>query len=189
MALQKLVPTGGLAAQRSGIQSAAVADVVDGRIAQLESEIVQGTHDALAAAGWIFLEQFDHEFLQRRIEGWSTDGVGPGKGPLLGDQDTKPTEQGIVSGVTRVANLPRRRRPTRLALRASRMRWASVKRLGFPPSCSRRIRFSSWRYSMTACWCRLIQPATAMSRNWSCVVTAWRIFQKSLWLHLPSDLG
>ena len=63
MALQKLVPTGGLAAQRSGIQSAAVADVVDGRIAQLESEIVQGTHDALAAPDWIFLEQFDHEFL------------------------------------------------------------------------------------------------------------------------------
>src|ERR1022692_2804845 len=97
MALQKLVPTGGLAAQRSGIQSAAVADVVDGRIAQLESEIVQGTHDALAAPGWIFLEQFDHEFLQRRIDGWSTDGVGPGRGPLLGDQDTEPTEQGIGS--------------------------------------------------------------------------------------------
>src|ERR1039457_2202336 len=97
MALQKLVPTGGLAAQRSGIQSAAVADVVDGRIAQLESEIVQGTHDALAAPGWIFLEQFDHEFLQRRIDGWSTDGVGPGKGPLLGDQDTEPPEQGIGS--------------------------------------------------------------------------------------------
>src|SRR5450432_1329020 len=92
MALQKLAPTGGLAAQRSGIQSAAVADVVDGRIAQLESEIVQGTHDALAAPGWIFLEQFDHELFQRRIDGWSTDGVGPGKGPLLGDQDTEPTE-------------------------------------------------------------------------------------------------
>src|ERR1017187_4910831 len=97
MALQKLVPTGGLAAQRSGIQSAAVADVVDGRIAHLESEIVQGTHDALAAPGRIFLEQFDHEFLQRRIDGWSTEGVGPGKGPLLGDQDTEPTEQGIWS--------------------------------------------------------------------------------------------
>ena len=94
-----------------------------------------------------------------------------------------------VSGVTRVAHCPRRRRPTSLALRASRMRWASVKYLGFPPSCSRRIRFSSWRYSMTACWCRLIQPATAMSRNWNCVVTAWRIFQRSLWLNPPSDLG
>jgi hypothetical protein len=42
---------------------------------------------------------------------------------------------------------------------------------------------------MTACWCRLIQPATAMSRNWNCVVTAWRIFQRSLWLNPPSDLG
>src|ERR1017187_2320052 len=186
MALQKLVPTGGLAAQRSGIQSAAVADVVDGRIAQLESEIVQGTHDALAAPGWIFLEQFDHEFLQRRIDGWSTDGVGPGKGPLLGDQDTEPPES---SGVRRGANFPGRARPTSLALRASRMRWATVKRLGLPPSCSRRMRSSSWRYSITACWCRLIQPATAMSRNWSCVVTEWRIFQKPLRLNPPCDLG
>src|ERR1022692_4834130 len=25
----------------------------------------------------------------------------------------------------------------------------------------------SWRYSMTACWCRLIQPATEIRRNWS----------------------
>src|SRR5450631_3138012 len=97
MALQKLAPTGGLAAQRSGIQSIAEADAVDGRITQLESEIVHGSHDALAAPGWIFLEQFDHEFLQRRIDGWSTDGVGPGKGPLFGDQDTKPTEQSVGS--------------------------------------------------------------------------------------------
>src|ERR1017187_5909726 len=57
-----------------------------------ESEIVQGSHDALAAPGWIFLEQFDHEFFQRRIDGWSTEGIGPGKGPLFGDQDTEPTE-------------------------------------------------------------------------------------------------
>src|ERR1022692_3802916 len=98
-------------------------------------------------------------------------------------------QQSKVSGVTKVANLPRRRRPTSLALRASRMRWASVKRLGLPPSCSRRTRFSSWRYSMTVCWCRLIQPATEIRRKWSCVVTEWRIFQKSLWLtilHLTS---
>src|ERR1022692_2020213 len=93
---------------------------------------------------------------------------------------TRTRNQRRVSGVTRVANFPRRRRPTSLALRASRMRWASVKGLGLPPSCSRRMRFSSWRYSMTAYWCRLIQPATAMSRNWSCVVTAWRISQRSL---------
>src|ERR1022692_4433881 len=186
MALQKLVPTGGLAAQRSGIQSAAVADVVDGRIAQLESEIVQGTHDALAAPGWIFLEQFDHEFLQRASTGGRPMGLVQAKVHFLA---TKTRNQRRVSGVTRVANFPRRRRPTSLALRASRMRWASVKRLGLPPSCSRRMRFSSWRYSITACWCRLIQPATAMSRNWSCVVTEWRIFQKSLCLNTPAGLG
>src|ERR1022692_361661 len=43
---------------------------------------------------------------------------------------TKTRNQRRVSGVTSVANFPRRRRPTRLAFRASRIRWASVKRLG-----------------------------------------------------------
>src|ERR1022692_2461458 len=141
MGLQKLVPTGGLAAKWSGIQSIAMTDVVDGRIAHLESQIGQRTHDALAAPGWVFLEQCDNEFFQFRLHRRSTYRISPGKGPLFGDQNTEPT--GRVSGVTRVANFPRRRRPTSLALRASRIRWASVKRLGLPPSCSRRMRFSS----------------------------------------------
>jgi hypothetical protein len=55
-----------------------------------------------------------------------------------------------VSGVTSVANLSRRRRPRSLALRASRIRWASVKRLGLPPSCSSRMRFSSWSLLVSA---------------------------------------
>src|ERR1017187_5665055 len=92
MGLQKLVPTCGLAAKWSGIQSMALADVVDGRIAHLESQIGQRTHDALAAPGWVFLEQCDNEFFQFRIHGRSTDRISPGKGPLFGDQDTKPTE-------------------------------------------------------------------------------------------------
>ena len=29
---------------------------------------------------------------------------------------------------------------------------------------------------MTACWYRIIQPATAIRKNWNCVVTEWRIF-------------
>ena len=56
MTPQKAVPTGGLAAKWSGIQSIAEADVVDGRIAHLESEIGQRTYHALAAPGWVFLE-------------------------------------------------------------------------------------------------------------------------------------
>ena len=92
MGLQKLVPTGGLAAKRSRIQSIALADVVDGRIAHLESQIGQRTHDALAAPGWVFLEQCDNEFFQFRIHAWSAGWIGPGKSPLFGDQDTEPTE-------------------------------------------------------------------------------------------------
>src|ERR1017187_2167102 len=75
----------------------ATRDVVDGRIAHLESQIGQRTHDALAAPGWVFLEQCDNEFFQFRLHGRSTDRISPGKGPLFGDQDTKPTEQGIWS--------------------------------------------------------------------------------------------
>jgi hypothetical protein len=54
-------------------------------------------HDALAAPGWVFLEQCDNEFFQFCIHGRSTDRISPGKGPLFGDQDTKPTKQCIWS--------------------------------------------------------------------------------------------
>ena len=47
--------------------------------------------------GWVFLEQCDNEFFQFGIHGRSTDRISPGKGPLFGDQDTEPTEQGIWS--------------------------------------------------------------------------------------------
>ena len=53
------------------------------------------------------------------------------------------SDRHLMSGVTMVAICPRRRRPMTFVLRASRIRWASVKRLGLPPSCSRRTRFSS----------------------------------------------
>ena len=48
---------------------------------------------------------------------------------------------------------------------ARRRRWASVNRRRPGPSCSRRTRFSSWRESMTARCCWVIQPATATTRN------------------------
>ena len=37
--------------------------------------------------------------------------------------------------------------------------------LGLPFNCSRRARFSSWRYAITSCCCRFIQPASTTSRN------------------------
>ena len=74
-----------------------MADVVDGRIAQLKSEIVQGTDDAVAAPGRVLLDQFDDEFLNFRSHRRSTDGIGLGKGPLFGDEDTEPPEQSVWS--------------------------------------------------------------------------------------------
>jgi hypothetical protein len=67
--------------------------------------------------------------------------------------------------VPRVRSL---RGPIGLALRARRIRWASVKRRGLPASCSNRIRFSSCNYSMIACWWRLTQPVIMTKRTWSC---------------------
>src|SRR5450755_4787952 len=141
MGLQKLVPTCGLAAERSRIQSIALADVVDGRIAHLESQIGQPAHDALAAPGWVFLEQCNNEFSSPASTDGRPTGLVLAKVHFLATRTRN--QRSRVSGVTRVANFPRRRRPTRLAFRASRIRWASVKRLGLPPSCSRRMRFSS----------------------------------------------
>ena len=70
-----------------------------------------------------------------------------------------------VSGVTIVAISSRAVRPRTLPLAASRRRWASVRHKRRLPSCSLRTRFSSCRYSMTACWCWLIHPARAASRT------------------------
>jgi hypothetical protein len=48
MGLEELPPNGVLAADWSGSNTVAVADVVDGRIAHRESEVVQG-----ARFGWL----------------------------------------------------------------------------------------------------------------------------------------
>lgn len=51
----------------------------------------------------------------------------------------------IVSGVTMPAMARSALRPSLLPRTASRLRWASLRRSGRSPSCSRRIRFSSLR--------------------------------------------
>lgn len=120
MGLYKSGPTGGLATQRNGIEADAAADVVAGRIADLASEIVLGTDDALADPGRVFLDQFDDEFSS----------FGSTDGRLIGLLLTKAhflatraqNQRGRVTGVTSVASCPRRRRPTSLALRVSRIR-------------------------------------------------------------------
>ena len=97
MGLQKSVPAGVPAADGSGIKTVAGANVVDGRIAHLESEVIQGAHDPIAAPGWIFLDELDHEFLQFRIHRWSANRIGSGEGPLLGDEGTEPAKQSVGS--------------------------------------------------------------------------------------------
>ncbi len=72
-----------------------------------------------------------------------------------------------VSGVTRVLISNSSFRLIALALSASLRRCRSVNLSRFPPSCSRSARFSSWRYSITSCWCRLTQPAKISIRNCS----------------------
>ena len=64
-----------------------------------------------------------------------------------------------VSGVTMVAILFRALRLNSLARTARRRRWLSMKRSFLSPICSRRIRFSSTRYSIERCWFSLSQPA------------------------------
>src|SRR5882724_4689416 len=95
MSLQKASPSRRLAAKRGWIQSIAMANVVDGRITQRVSQIVQGTDDPVAAPGRVLLEQPEDEFFEFRIHGWSTEGIGPDIGPLPGDEHPEPSKQGI----------------------------------------------------------------------------------------------
>lgn len=71
----------------------------------------------------------------------------------------------IVSGVTRLATSPSRRRPTALPLTAKRRRWYSVNRRRRPPSCSRSTRFSSQRKVMTSSCREWSQPVSQRTRN------------------------
>ena len=95
MGLEKPVPAGVLAADRSGIKTVAVANVVDGRITHLDSEVVLGAHDPVAAPGRIFLDELDNELLQFQIHRGSANRISFGEGPLLGDEGTEPAEQGL----------------------------------------------------------------------------------------------
>ena len=73
----------------------------------------------------------------------------------------------IVSGVTMPATCITTRRPSFWPRTASRRRWASVRRSGRGPRCSRRTRFSSRRYAIRSSWWRVTQPANVRTRNWS----------------------
>ena len=73
----------------------------------------------------------------------------------------------IVSGVTMPATCIQTRRPSFWPRTASRRRWASVRRSGRGPRCSRRTRFSSRRYAIRSSWWRFTQPANVRTRNCS----------------------
>ena len=73
----------------------------------------------------------------------------------------------IGSGVTMPATCIQTRRPSFWPRTASRRRWASVRRSGRGPRCSRRTRFSSRRYAIRSSWWRVTQPANVRTRNCS----------------------
>ena len=73
----------------------------------------------------------------------------------------------IGSGVTMPATCIKTRRPSCWPRTASRRRWASVRRSGRGPRCSRRTRFSSRRYAIRSSWWQFTQPANVRTRNCS----------------------
>ena len=74
-----------------------------------------------------------------------------------------PIQEGVGRGEG--GDLAKRRdRPILLVLAASLRRWSSLN-LGFLPSCSFKTLTSYWRYSITFCWLRLIQPAIQMRKT------------------------
>lgn len=56
-------------------------DVVDGRITQPVTQIVQGADDAVVAPGRVFLDQLEDEFFEFKIKGWLTEGIETLKSP------------------------------------------------------------------------------------------------------------
>jgi hypothetical protein len=62
MGLQKPVSGGGFAAEGSGIQAVAVADVVDPQSLTVNPRLVQGPNNTVATPGRVFSDQLDDEF-------------------------------------------------------------------------------------------------------------------------------
>ena len=74
-------------------------------------------------------------------------------------------QRSSVSGVTIVTTCLNTRRPSGCPRAASRRRSSSVSCNRWPPSCARRIRFSSTRYATISCCWRFSQPDTAATRK------------------------
>jgi len=163
--LQKSVPGAVLAADRSGIKTVAATNVVDGGIAHLKSEIVQGTDDAIAAPSWVFCDQFDDEFFKFRVHGRSTDWIGPGKGPLFGDEGTEPTEQGVWSDQS--GDLAKAPSADEVGFASKPDSLGIGKAPGFAAQLFEENTIFLLEEFDDARWCRFIQPATAIRRNWS----------------------
>jgi len=79
------------------------------------------------------------------------------------NQSSVPRQQSFRRGDRR--HLPQRLAPSFFALAAKRRRWSSLNFRRRFPICSRRTRFSSIRYAITPCWCRLIHPARTTTTN------------------------
>ena len=67
MRLQKAPPGGVLAPDRCRIQPVAPANVINARITQRVTQVVQGPDDAVATPSRVFLDQLEDEFFEFRI--------------------------------------------------------------------------------------------------------------------------
>lgn len=91
--------------------------------------------------------------------------------------------------MTRVVICQRQLHPITLVVQASSIPRALLKCLGLPLSGSRSPRFYSWKYSSPACWCRCMQPPTAIRKHWKWVVTGKTNPREPLRRSSPDCLG
>lgn len=127
------------------------------------AEIRNGTLDSVITPTSIFFSHLDDQSFDRRCGSRPTGFAHAASIVLVCDELPMPCQQSFRSDDGCI--LFRALRLNSLARTARRRRWLSVKRSFLSPICSRRIRFSSTRYSIERCWFSLSQPARLAITN------------------------
>ena len=149
-----------------GIKTVLQKDPLDRVPTDLVSQVVERSSDPRIAPARVIAGHPDDQLLDFD-RGLRTAGLSALAAIVLpGDQLSVPSKQSVWrhQGVEPEERFPADRLGLDRKSTALRIR----ERNRFGPSCSRRARFSSCRYSITSCWWRFTHPAKSNIKNCSC---------------------
>jgi hypothetical protein len=120
---------------RSGLDSALLEDVADGRVRNVISDVGKRSLDSIVALTWILCGELHDEVDDHLPDSWPADLQFPvAVIPFLGDQGSVPSQDRVRREQRATSSSIFRRRI--LPLTANRRRWSSLSSMRFGPSFS-----------------------------------------------------